>query len=207
MQSSNINLFLVLKKYPYLYLSKEGVLNGFIEVDINDLYEIEIIYKGFPNRFPIVKEIEGRIPRKADRHIYKDGECCLTTKVIEQVLLRKKRINTLSNFIDEIVVPFFQNNSYFEQNEKYIYDDYTHGIPGHFESYADILMVKDVGTVVEQLINRFNYKKFGKNEVCFCGSGKKVKDCHLFCYNDLFYIDDELIRNDLNELRRMANKE
>jgi len=186
-------------KYNLLFNKDKLVLEGNLFIYEYDCYQISIDISPFPNFFPIVKELGERIPFNVDRHKYHDASCCLTTKAKEQLLLKKK-IKTLDNFIEKIVIPFFENNSYYEINKEYIDGGYSHGIVGVFEAYKEITNISDLKVLIDFLINRINSKKYQRNEKCFCNSGKKFKNCHLSNYNDLFLIDKEIIISDLKQL-------
>ncbi|NOQ25452.1 MAG: hypothetical protein GQ564_08830 [Bacteroidales bacterium] len=199
-----IQLNNVLKEHPLLkYDQTERVFKGTLIVDDedNDSYKVEIQLGEFPKKFPLVWEVGERIPRKLDRHIYLNREdCCFTTLAMQQILLRKGRIKTIPDFINKIVIPYFQNNSYYEINGKYKNGEYEHGIEGVFQAYQDILELNSIKITINVLIWHLKNKKLGKNEHCFCGNGKKVKDCHLYKYNDLKYINDDTIKSDLSIL-------
>lgn len=174
------------------------------EHEVIDEYSVEIDLKPFPNEFPIVKEVGERIPRKDDRHVYQNGACCLTTKPKEQILIRKF-IKTIPQFIDEIVVKFFLNNSYFEYSGEYKNGAYSHGIIGILESYADIANIKNVALLEYILKARLINYKFERNEKCFCNSGKKFKNCHIRQYADLQLIDKDLIASDMLNFKKLQN--
>ena len=189
----------VLEKYGLHFNENINLFTGELKIIDNDSYLISVDISPFPISFPIVKEIGGRIPNRIDRHIYKNRVCCLTTEAKEQILI-KKRIRSLDNFFALVVIPFFQNNSYYEYNEKYIHGEYEHGIIGVFESYQEIANIKDYKILIELLQARLKDKIFNRDESCFCGSGRKYKRCHFSNYNDLFLIDRELIIKDMNTL-------
>ena len=189
----------VCRKHQGLVFNEQSmVLSGTLNVDPqeSDLYDVDIQFNSFPERFPKVRETGGRIPSKLDRHINSDGTCCFTTLAKESILL-KKQIKSILDFVDKIVVPFLQNNSYYEINKSYKNGEYSHGISGVMESYFDILKIHDLSKVVYLLLKRLRNEKYGKNEICFCGSLKKIKNCHLHLYNDLFLIEKSIISNDL----------
>lgn len=175
----------LLEQYPSLQ-AEGAVLSGFLEVDENDEYQVEVILGEFPRKFPVVKEIEGRIPNDVDRHKYSNNSLCLTTDAYEIFLLRKGIISNLIQFMEKVVIPFFQNNSYYEVNKKYKDGEYTHGALGNIESYFDILKIKKPEIIIDSLIKRLKNIQIGVNSPCVCGSGKKFKNCHQRRYNDLF---------------------
>ncbi len=177
-----------------------GLLSGTIIIEENDDYQVEIDINPFPIRFPYVWETNERIHRLADRHIYTDkGNCCFTTRAREQILL-KKMIKTLTDFVDLIVIPYFQNNSYYEIKRVYRTKEYSHGIFGIFQAYSDILDIKNMTIVLKLLNLRLQNVKFKSHEKCFCGSGVSIGNCHLPNYKELFMVDKEIIINDINNL-------
>ena len=141
----------VLKHYPKLkFSSKSGKIYGDLNVDKKDedIYEVEIDFSDFPNSFPKVWEIGERIPPKIDRHINRDLSCCFTTQVKEKIYLKTK-IFTLKNFVDYILIPFLQNNSFFELNGKYKNGEHSHSkTESTIESYIDILGIKDLSQIL-----------------------------------------------------------
>jgi hypothetical protein len=192
------------QKYGLQFNKSKLEFSGNIFIEENDCYQISINITPYPNSFPIVKELGERIPFNIDRHKYSDASCCLTTKAKEQLLLKKK-IKTLDSFIANIVIPFFQNNSYFEINNEYINGDYKHGIIGVFEAYKEITNITDTKLLLDFLYNRIIRKKYRRSDLCFCKSGTKFKGCHLSNYNDLFLIDKEIIIADIKQLLGKMN--
>ncbi len=193
------------QKYGLHFSESKSEFSGNLFVEENDCYQISINITPFPNSFPVVKELGERIPRKVDRHLYSNACCCLTTKAKEQLLLKKK-IKTLDSFISNIVIPFFQNNSYFEINKKYINGGYNHGITGVFEAYQEIANISDLKLLLDFLHARVVDKKFRRNDLCFCKSGAKFKSCHLPYYNDLHVIDKDVIIEDVKVLIEKIKK-
>lgn len=127
---------------------------------VQDVYEIEIDLHFYP---PRVFETAGRIQRLAkklgkqiiDLHLYpNDGSCCLG-------IFSKREDETLSEFVNSKVFPFFVWQAYYEKFEK---------IPPCGEYSHD-----------RQGVREFNEYKanLGRNQLCSCGSGKKYKLCCL----------------------------
>ncbi len=191
----------VLKSYPTMqYSSERNELSGELFISDYDSYQIRIDLGAYPRFFPYVYEMEERIPVKADRHIYTDSErCCLTTRAKENILLKNK-IKTLYQFISFIVIPFFQNNSYYEIEKKYKQGEYSHGVPGIIEAYKEILHLDNLNTVPKAM-EILRLKNIKKNDPCFCNSGLKLKQCsngrHFEGYKEFKLIDLEIIEDDL----------
>lgn len=199
--------------FPSLTFSPEkNEFSGELNISDSDSYQIRIDLNPYPKLFPYLFETEERIPIKPDRHIYTDtGACCLTTKAKAQVLLKSK-IKTLKDFIKEIVIPYFQNNSYFEINKKYITDEYAHSYQGVVDSYKDILKINDELIIGKTIYNRLNNPKLKIHHQCYCGSGVKLKNCfgslHDKAYREFKLIDKEILKVDLyhNLIPLLKNK-
>lgn len=183
--------------------SEINMFHGALIVDKqdNDKYYINIDISGFPTKFPKVWEIAERIPRKADRHINTktDLSCCFTTLANEEILLKTK-IHTLHDFINFIVIPYFQNNSYYESNRIYKFGEYSH-FPelSTYETYKEILNLDNIYKIREVLHGKLIYNtKYRPNDNCFCGSNQKLKKCknHEVCYKNFRYISLNTMRRD-----------
>lgn len=110
----------------------------------------------------IVFETGGKIATVANRlgiptqnlHIENDGSCCLDFAVHPQLNVKE--------FILNKVYPFFVWQAYYEKFEQVPpCGEYSHGMKAKQEFIHDV-------------------KKISRNDICFCGSGKKHKKCCLF---------------------------
>lgn len=199
----------VLLDYPLLnYCTKKNILQGEIIVDEedNDSYDIKIDIVEFPYFFPKVWEIGERIPPKFDRHINRDLSCCFTTQAKENIYLKTK-VKSLKNFLDFIVIPFFQNNSFFELNGNYKNGEHSHNsITATHETYEDILGIKNIGIIIKLIIDYvFLEQKTQPNQICYCGSNFKLKHCknHLNCYQDFLLINETTLLKDYCNLFKL----
>lgn len=186
---------LVLKNYKELsYVESQNIIIGKLQISDNDYYEIKIDLTPYPIAFPNVEEVGERIPKKADRHIYTDtGTCCFTTKAIGEILLKTK-VKSLNDFIKLIVIPYFENNSFYEINKHYLNGEFSHNTKGIFEGYKEILGLKDDYKTIRVMHDRLtaNDSKFYKK--CYCGSTKSIKSCSLGHFKN--YSKFKLIRID-----------
>lgn len=193
----------VLANYPLLeYNVETQELIGELLITDSDSYEIKMDLTPYPELFPHVYELGDRIPKKAIRHIYTDSNsCCFTTAANSQILLNTK-ITSLTLFISEIVIPYFQNNSYFELNDKYNTEEYSHDrVNGVVEGYRDILCINNDMKIAIILEGYIKGKKIKENQRCYCGSGRSLKKCHSGkhqkCYWNLKYIHIGVLKLDL----------
>jgi hypothetical protein len=191
----------VLKAYPGLqYDAPSKRFRGHIAVANNDEYDVEVDISVFPKALPLVCETSERIPPKADRHVYEDtGHFCFTTNARAAILL-KKEVKTLPDFFEKMLLPFLSNNSYYEVNREYAQGEYAHGALGVVESYRDILGVESLECIGSVLYMHLHRHKRRPNDLCYCGSGLKIKRCgdHLRRYKEFRLIDRRIVLSDLS---------
>jgi hypothetical protein len=200
----NKQIELVLKKFPKLtYCTSDKVFTGELFISSSDSYEVRISLNNFPKSFPDVWEVGERIPRKVDRHIYEStGRCCLTTAAREQIMLKTK-VKNLQDFINYLLIPFFQNNSYYEIIDEYKEGEYSHGEKGIMEAYRDILNLNNIFGINEILENLLN-NPLTRKQPCYCGSDVSLRNCkqgkHLQSYKEFNLIDKNIVSSDLYKL-------
>lgn len=202
-------LDLVIKKYPNLKITElDGFkfLKGILEIK-NDKCEtvgnfsIEIKYrKEFPYRFPYLYEVGGDIPNLANWHKYQDDSCCIT--VYPDEILKCKDGITLLSFIENYAIPYFANQLYRLQYDKYLNGEYSHGNNGLIEFYSALFKTTDRLKWREyvNIVSLGKTLKMERNKPCFCGSGLKYKFCHDKIFYNIKRIGVNLIINDLNHL-------
>lgn len=139
-----------------------------------DRFLIEVT---FPDgeALPAVREVGGRIPREADRHVTPStGEIC--TDVPELILLRGKP--SLVEFLDGPVRNFFLSQIIFESTGKWQFGQWDHGKDGLLEAYTELLGVS--GEVqIKAYLDYLARKNPPKGHwTCPCGSTKRLRDCH-----------------------------
>lgn len=201
----------VLAKHKSLvYHLESNSLGGELFLPDGDSYEVRIDLDSYPRFFPTVYEVGSRIPIKMDRHIYTDSKaCCLTTRAISQILLKTK-IKSLLDFIDEIVIRYFENNSFFEINGYYFGQEYSHGKQGIMEAYKDILQIDDAIQVAKALIQVSDNKSLKLHQNCYCSSGRRLRKCtngkHLMNFRKLFLIEKDVIKSDLQSFEEEIDK-
>ncbi len=174
-----------IKKYPSLRVVVESqivFIRGSLQIlnkektRVIDSFSIEIEFPNdFPISIPILRETAKRIPKIADRHFNLDESACLF--VPEE---REKYFpvgSPISMFIENCVQPFFVNQSYFEETGEWPLGQRSHGLNGVIEYYRELFgeNSKEMGNFIIYL---------GKREIkghwpCYCGSGKKMRKCHM----------------------------
>ncbi len=178
---------------------------------IGDVYEIEIDFSQ-KKLLPSVKETGGKIekikvklglPNIGELHVNPKGTLCLCVKTEEQIKMPKGF--NLSDFFNNLLIPFFYYQSYYEKYGKEPWKGFSHGELGvleHYEVYkGDIskdtieIFLKNISPKTLDLLIK-NERLQGHHK-CICCSGKIFRDCHyrsIFGYNKL--------RNDYNRFHK-----
>lgn len=200
----------VKENYPklkfYTIKGKILILKGEIELKYNnqilDKYNLEIFFpEDYPSNPPLLREADERIPRIRDRHINKQGDCCLFPRIALKEIWDANP--NILYYINELVVPFFAHQSYFERYGEWKNKGYAHGAEGIIEFYKEKCNIDSIDILVIMLQKLFNNEKIGRNDPCFCKSGKKLKRCHESIYDKLRNgANKEIFEKDIADLKQ-----
>lgn len=173
------------KNYPTLVVSIENNLvriKGTLRIrdsknTILDNFKIDIqVPYNFPQEIPEVRETGNRIPVIPDRHFENDGKACLCFR--DATFLYWNEKSTIIDFMEKLVEPFFLWQIEYEVSGGKNKDKaYAHGLDGAVQFYKEILSTDDIKAVY-QFIEYLTKKKIKGHWNCYCGSGKKMRDCH-----------------------------
>ena len=140
-----------------------------------DEFSIEIeLLEDYPDSVPIVRETGGRIPY-GERHVFTHGDCCLFVR--EETWKHYPKDTTIIDFLNKVVVPYFLAQAYFEVEGKWLWGERSHDIYGIIESYKEELKTNDTNLILRfiQYLAKPTLKKY---RICYCGSKKKLQNCH-----------------------------
>jgi len=199
----------VIKKYPNLKIAEfdgEFGIKGILDIlneenEVVGSFSIEIKYRlEFPYRFPLLYEVGGDIQNEADWHKYPDGRCCITVDP-DEILKCKDGISVIT-FIENYAIPYFANQIYRFQNDKYLNGEYSHGFDGFREFYSELFKTTDTSKWREyvDIVSSGKTLKMDRNKPCFCGSGLKYKFCHDKVFYNIKKLGVEKIINDFKYL-------
>lgn len=222
------------RKFPGLEYVQGAGWRGTLEFDkihedyrIIDSYQIAIcIPKDYPNSIPLVGEIGSRAKTIVEKHEIKDPRdlhCCLKGNAAQVCLCVKQQEKikfpvgeSIVFFMETLVVPYFYGLSYFEENKRWPWREYSHGGLGMLEYYAED-STKQTKTNIETLSIAFQsdmyWKKYRKqtqnpngSKLCICGSSRPFNECHSLAWKGLMRLHEDLRRLKLNAYKLFSNK-
>lgn len=203
----------VADRFPKLKWQRNGKLKRSYlvgELDICDAvgeywgtFEIEILIpENYPFGVPKVWETSKIIPREANRHISPSGECCLD---MEHRLLQTARKGICINkFIADKVYPYFANQLYFKEKQRFAGGEYAHAFEGVRQFYAEDLKLEKPTIIVQFLESILSNELPGRNAMCPCGSKEKYKRCHMYSIDILKAVGKDKLTEDLRSFSKLA---
>jgi len=183
------------KRYPDLNVVAKGsylvVLGSFpvsVEGKIVDRYIIRVEFPpDFPKSFPQLYEESGKIPKNTDRHFdRKTGKACMF--VHEQWGWLREKYPTIVDFLSRTVNDFLVWQSSFNYHGKDVLGARRHGLEGRIDFYKEIFKTDDMQTIIKG-IDYLAREKIKGHWLCYCGSNKKMRDCH---FKDILYLRDRI---------------
>lgn len=150
-------------------------------------YKIRIKPGKEADDIPILTVEDDTIEKVLDRHFYTSGNACLCGPVEKQEFLRTGY--SFIKYLDQLVVPFLYEQTYFDKYHKWPWGEYAHGAAGVFQSFASGNgTVEDVQVCLRQLRKDKKWDRIravlsGRERVtemskCFCTSPGKIRQCH-----------------------------
>ena len=141
--------------------------------EVLDRFLIQVEFPDGVARLPVIREIGGRIPRTAERHVFAGGAIC--TEVPELTLLRGDY--SLLSYLEGPVRNYFLGQTLVERGEPWPFGERAHNKPGLVDAYAEILGVSGE-PAVRRYLDLLGHKKIKGHWPCPCGSGRRLRDCH-----------------------------
>ena len=174
----------VSKKYPDLALrfdSSGALVYGFIAFRrkvlgnwMSDHYQVSIeIPAGYPQEMPQTKETGGRVP--ATFHTNPGDYLCLEVPI--RIELNFRENPTLLFYIDNFVIDYLTTYTYKNLFGKLPFGERAHGVKGKMQFYEELFHIKKWSVILDYLKMIASLRYRGHRR-CFCGSGKRLRNCH-----------------------------
>lgn len=207
LQEQNFKYF---RKKRYVYF--QGVINinhNYYSERQNKHYFIEnenfgIVIKIDSNcrKIPLIYEISKKIPKRY--HQFREGNLCLgNPSEVASLYFQSIKNKNFDLFFKKVIEGYFFRYCCFEKYNKAPWHDYSHRAEGILESYKFIFGLEDDRLTIKclELIIR------NLNPICYCGSGKKFKNCHYQKYFDkLKNVSTRYLVSDYKAICRMYSE-
>jgi hypothetical protein len=202
------------EKFPKLLqperVGEHWVINGAIDVIDDegspwDTFDIRIfVPQNFPEQLPMLQETGNRIPKESKWH--NSLACCLSTNAT--IYFKLGDDITLLNWLIKFAHPFLANYVYKREKGEYASGEFAHETPGIIQGYENLFGLSGVNAVFEKLKMLCSVLHLGRNDKCFCGSGKKFKKCYQNSpfshkYSNIPFFQ---LEKDLQEIRTLIKK-
>lgn len=139
-------------------------------------FEIEIVLSPrYPNVEPKVFETGGRIRRHSDRHINRDGDCCIT---VWEYWLATADDRSFASFLNGPLHQFFLGQYWFEKTRKWPFGEHAHGHKGLEAAYAEALGIRNNKDDILYHLRLLSQDWPKGHWLCPCGSGRRLRHCH-----------------------------
>lgn len=142
-----------------------------------DTYGIRILIPpGFSYELPILMETSNKIEQTEEWH-NSNGVCCLATnaKIYNELGTPISLLKWMNRFVHD----YLANHVIKLHDKSYAKGEYPHGEEGMLIGYKEIFGLASDSEVVQRLKLICGVASLGRNELCFCGCGKKYKRCFL----------------------------
>lgn len=138
--------------------------------------KISISIEEYPHFFPILNELEGKIPQNPDWHTFPDGTCCVAVRPI--INIEKNKGISLERYYKTYVIPYLANQTYRKLTGKFADGEFSHGVFGIYEYYKKLFNSENLTIINLYLKIMLQNKVPSRTNKCFCGSEKKYRHCH-----------------------------
>ena len=139
----------------------------------------------YPQREPRIFEVAGRFPHVADRHFYKDGQCCLWLP--PESRWNPNDPNGLCRILEEVAI-FFDQQLVYEAEGLGIWpgEQRSHGDEGYLEFVQEVLGgSRHLLDIFAPMLLGHKGIRIQSNDQCPCGSRRKFKRCHKHRIEDI----------------------
>lgn len=129
-----------------------------------------------PMSLPVVREIDGRIPRLKDKHhVNDDGTLCVLLP--DYFLYHQPEGITLADFLRRPLRDHLAGQAAVLRGKQWPEDEWAHGPEGVIQFYQDVLGIRDPEILLRLLLSEAS-RRSKRQMKCQCGSGRKRRHCH-----------------------------
>lgn len=151
--------------------------------------------KKYPNCFPFLLSTDDKIDKIDDYHISKDGIICVEHTYVAMNLASASL--RLFDFISYYLPRYFSWVLLKQKGLSENLEEWAHQDKGTIQVYETLLNTTDKSVIKQFLEGFLSVKKIGRNNKCYCGSRRNLKDCHYESAHFLKAIPRDTIKEDI----------
>ena len=146
-------------------------------LEIKDDYRLEILVpRSFPQALPVIKEIDGKIPRDGKYHVNRDGSLCTGSPL--RLLMISHEVADFNTFINKSLVPYlYAVSNKLRNGGDFVFGELAHGERGIVEDYSEILGLKNRSKVIKAIQLLGFKKRIANKKPCPCGCDRRLGVC------------------------------
>lgn len=157
--------------------------------------------KKYPNAVPIVYSTGDEIEKIDDYHISKEGIICFDhTYTLNKLASGGLR---LYDFIEYYFPKYFSWVLLKQSGKTENLKEWAHQDDGTIQYFQEVLGFDDIEKISSFLECYLKESKPRRNENCYCGSGIKLKKCHLDAVNILRATSRVELQNDYEKIKKV----
>lgn len=161
---------------------------------------------GYPSRPPVAYDQAGRWPIDLDRHIVNRHAFCLYLRRVDEPDMHKP--GAFEDYMFDLML-FLRQQLICDRIGRFPGPQWPHGLPAAYATHVTEMLDGDLGEAASAAWDAIRVGRLPRNDRCPCGSGLKLKHCHLESWSALLSlsVDAELLNFDYAELREIADAE
>jgi len=166
-----------------------------------DRYKLYIKFpRNYPEKIPVVFIADERIAPVVQRHVFpKSKTACLCLP--HEVPLYLSEV-TFSYFWEKLLKFWLVGQAGYDHTGQWPFPERKHDASAIYEGFSELLGISDLNAVQRFTVLLLRKNPAKGHELCPCGSGRKLKNCHQEEYNKV----RELLSSDILKLYRMILK-
>jgi hypothetical protein len=143
---------------------------------IHGTHKIRITFPPqYPRILPKVVQLDNRIPKHIDYHIYPDGSFCLGSDIKLKSILHDHL--TALDLVEKVVTPFLYKIVHKLKYGIAPCGELDHGEAGLIDDYQRLFKVRNKSCVLQVLSVLGKRKRDANKLLCPCGCGNRLRKC------------------------------
>ena len=94
------------------------------------------------------------------------------------MLISNSESFSLTKLVRDYVEPYYFSYAFYKRYGEFPFGDRRHFVGGIIDTYGELFKEDDEATILKLLSGIARFADYKGHHMCFCGSGKRLRDCH-----------------------------